>query len=131
MASSKEILVVDDDKDICDILKARFAQFQFNVRTACDGIEAYKLVLEKRPDCILLDIRMPNLDGLTFLRKVRSFRDDAAARENEIRSIPVIVLTGTGTTMKPLFDLEAISDYVEKPFDSADLKTRIEKAING
>jgi DNA-binding response OmpR family regulator len=128
--ASKDILVIDDDKDVCDILRARFSQFNFSVRTALDGQEAFKMVLEKRPDCILLDIRMPNLDGLTFLRKVRSYRSDADSRENEIRNIPVIVLTGTGKTMKPLFDLEAISDYVEKPFDADDLKTRVEKALH-
>lgn len=128
--ASKDILVIDDDKDVCDILRARFSQFSFNVRTAFDGQEAFKMVLEKRPDCILLDIRMPNLDGLTFLRKVRSYRNDVDSRENEIRDIPVIVLTGTGKTMKPLFDLETISDYVEKPFDAEDLKARVEKAIH-
>lgn len=121
----KTILVIDDEKDICEILQMKFMDYGFEVRIAHDGYEGMWKVIEYRPHCILLDVRMPKQDGLTFLRKLRAYRNEDLAVQESIRKTPVIVLTGAGDNMKSLFELEGISDYFDKPFDFEQLKDRV------
>lgn len=125
-----KLLIVDDEKDICEILKTKFEKSGFNISLAFDGLEAYQKTLALQPHCILLDIRMPREDGLSFLRKIRSFRHEDLDFESKIRKIPIVVLTGAGDQMKPLFQLEGIADYLEKPFDFEILKERVLKVLN-
>ena len=128
--SKKRVLIIDDEQDICQILKEKLNGLGFEVAVAYEGKEGFKKVLTFLPNCVLLDIRMPDgEDGLTFLRHLRSFRDENSTNEEQIRRTPVIMLTGAGDQMRPLFQQEGISDYVEKPFDVEDLKTRIFKVL--
>ena len=128
---AKRILVIDDEAALCEVLKARLETFGYSVATSLDGRQGWQEILSRPPDLILLDIRMPEEDGYTLLRKLRSFRDpEDLAREKQIRQLPVIVITGTGEGMKPLFEQEQISAYVTKPIDSAVIKKLIEEALN-
>jgi CheY-like chemotaxis protein len=100
------------------------------ITLAYDGQDGFKKATELIPDCILLDIRMPKGEnGLTFLRRLRAFRDEDVDKQLRIRKIPVVILTGAGDQMKSLFQQEGISDYIDKPFDSENLKNRILKVI--
>lgn len=84
--------------------------------------------MKSPPDVILLDIRMPEEDGYTFLRKLRSFRHaEDLTKQEIIRKISVIVVTGVGEGMKALFEQERISAYITKPIDSAALRKLIEE----
>jgi len=125
----KRLLIIDDERDICEVLKAKFQFYGFEVFVAYDGREGFEKVTEVNPHCILLDIRMPGEDGLTFLRHLRSYRDDDPETQARIRKIPIIVLTATGGNMKSLFQTEGVSDFVEKPFDANNLRDRIFKVI--
>ena len=126
--SSQKILIIDDEKDLCEILKTKLEKCGFQVSLAFDGSEGYSKVLALKPDCIILDIRMPKEDGLTFLRRLRSFRHDDLEEESRVRKTPVIVLTGAGEHMKSLFVMEGISSYMEKPYDFDVLKGKIAQA---
>ncbi len=129
--TQKRILVIDDERDLCAILKVKLEKQGFVISLAHDGLEGLTKVIEFRPDCILLDVRMsPGEDGLTFLRKLRSFRDDDTDLERNIRRTPVIVLTAASPQMQPIFQQEGISAYIEKPYDSDVLKERILKVLN-
>ncbi len=129
--TQKRILVIDDERDICAILKIKLEKQGFHVTLAHEGGEGLVKAIEVHPDCILLDVRMsPGEDGLTFLRKLRAFRDDDTDLEQKIRRTPVIVLTATGNQMKPLFQQENISGYMEKPYDSDALKEQILKVVS-
>jgi CheY-like chemotaxis protein len=129
--TAKRILVIDDEAAVCDVLKARLETFGYSVATVLDGRRGWQETLSQPPDLILLDIRMPEEDGYTFLRKLRSFRDpEDLTRERKIRQLPVIVITGTGEGMKPLFEQEQISAYLTKPLDSDVIKKLIEEALN-
>lgn len=123
--ASKRILIVDDEKDVCEVLRFKFEKAGFQVLTAFDGVDAYDKLVSFDPHCILLDIRMPREDGLTFLRKLRAFRDDDPDKQRRIRQMPVIVLTAASPHMKSLFQAEGISDYIEKPFDFEILKEKV------
>lgn len=128
--AKKRILVVDDEAALCEVLKARLETFGYFVATASDGSLGWQELMANPPDLVLLDIRMPNEDGFTFLRKLRSFRDPQnSEREEKVRRMPVIVITGTGEGMKPLFEQERISAYIKKPIDSAVLKKLIEENL--
>ena len=127
----KRILILDDEAALCEVLKARLQIFGYSASAFTDSTEGWKDVLKNPPDLILLDIRMPEEDGYTFLRKLRAFRDpENPDREDKIRNLPVIIVTGTGEGMKSLFEQERISAFVTKPIDTQALKKLIEENLN-
>jgi two-component system copper resistance phosphate regulon response regulator CusR len=128
--NKKCLLIVDDEDDVCQIVKEKFEYLGYKVLTALDGAEGFRKTEEGRPDCVLLDIRIPRgEDGLTYLRKLRSYRHDDYQTQTSIRQTPVIMLTGAGATMQPLFELEGISGFIEKPFDLTNLQGKIEHVL--
>jgi len=128
--NSKSILVIDDEDDVCQIVKARFESLGYKVLTANEGVEGFRKIETSKPDVVLVDVRIPQgEDGLTFLRRLRSYRHDDIALQTRIRKTPVIILTGVGATMRSLFELEGISGYIEKPFDLANLQTKVEQVL--
>lgn len=129
-ATGKRILVVDDERALCEVLKARLETFGYAVSIAYDGQEGWGKVLSDSPDLILLDIQMPGEDGYSLLRKLRSYHDDDYQKEKKIRKLPVIVITGRGEGMKGLFEQEQISGYVTKPIDSQVIKKLIEESLS-
>lgn len=127
----KTILIIDDEDDVCQIVKEKFGTLGFTVHTASDGGDGFKKTEEFKPDCVLLDIRIPKgEDGLTYLRKLRSYRHDNLQEQARLRKTPVIVLTGAGASMQSLFELEGISGFIEKPFDLASLQGKVDRVLN-
>jgi CheY-like chemotaxis protein len=133
MANSKRvILIIDDDRNVCELIKLRLeAENDYQVFIACDGISGLKNVLGLVPDCVLLDIRMQIGDGLSVLRQIRSYRNDDLDLQERIRSIPVVILTGVGNEMESFFKVEGANDYIEKPFDSSQLKKCLQRVFEG
>ena len=128
--NKKCLLVIDDEDDVCQIIKEKFELLGYKVLTALDGAEGFQKTEEGKPDCVLLDIRIPKgEDGLTYLRKLRSYRHDDLKEQTRIRKTPVVILTGAGATMQPLFELEGISGFIEKPFDLASLQGKVENVL--
>ena len=122
--------MVDDEDDVCQIIKEKFELLGYKVLTALDGAEGFRKTEDGKPDCVLLDIRIPKgEDGLTYLRKLRSYRHDDLQEQTRIRKTPVVILTGAGATMQPLFELEGISGFIEKPFDLASLQGKVENVL--
>jgi CheY-like chemotaxis protein len=130
MAEKKCILIIDDDKNVCQIIKARFEALGYRVLIAYEGAEGLTKTETEKPDCVLLDILIPKGEsGLTYLRKIRSYQHDDLKEQTRVRGIPVIVLTATGMGMKTLFELEGISGFIEKPFQVASLHAKIQKIL--
>ena len=131
MADTKNrLLIIDDELEVCEILKNLFQNDGYDVAIACDGQSGLSLAIKEIPDCILLDIRFKKGDdGLTFLRKLRSYRHDDPELEGRIRRVPVVVLTGSGEGMRPLFELEGIKLFLQKPYDPSVLKEYIRKVL--
>ena len=120
----KKILVVDDDQDLQKMLKLRIEKEDLEYMPAFDGAEMLKILKEKKPDVILLDIMLPKMDGYTALREMR--------KEDRFKDVPVIVLTGKEKQkVGDLFALEKIAYFIEKPFDSKDLLGKIKELVNG
>lgn len=122
--------MIDDEDDVCQIIKEKFEFLGYKVLTALDGAEGFQKTEEGKPDCVLLDIRIPKgEDGLTYLRKLRSYRHEDFQEQNRIRKTPVIMLTGAGASMRSLFEIEGISGFVEKPFDLSNLQSKVEHVL--
>ena len=117
MAQTK-ILVVDDDKNICELLRLYLEKEGYDVVLAFDGREGIDKFNAENPDLILLDVMMPNIDGWQVCREIR-----------KNSQCPIIMLTAKGETIDKVLGLElGADDYVVKPFDSKEVVARI-KAI--
>ena len=110
----RKILVVDDDREIVGLIKKRLETHGYAVVTAFDGNEGIAKVHAESPDLILLDMVMPNKDGLTMFRQLKN--DEAT------RTIPVIMLTAKGETSAVLEAQKfGVTEYFIKPCEWDDL----------
>jgi two-component system, OmpR family, response regulator VicR len=111
----KRILVVDDEKPIADILQFNLKKEGYDVYCAYDGNEALKMVEEIMPDLILLDIMLPQRDGMEVCREVRKKYE-----------MPIIMLTAKDSEIDKVLGLElGADDYVTKPFSTRELIARV------
>lgn len=118
----KKILIVDDEAELVELVKMRLEANGYAVVTANSGLEGLSRAGAERPDLIILDIGMAEMDGYTMLQKVRE--------KEEIKNTPVIMLTAY-SKMKDLFEMEGISDYIVKPFDPQDFLLRVSRVLKG
>ncbi len=125
----KRVLIIDDQAELCELMNAQLRSAGFEFRQSYDGEGGFLNAVKEPPDCILLDVRMPRLDGLSFLRKLRSYRDEDPDKEHKVRKIPVVVLTAAGDNMKGLFEMEGVQEYVSKPFDIQRIKACLNAVI--
>ena len=114
-----KLLIVDDDRNICDILKMYFENEGYKVKTAYDGIEGVNCFKIYEPDLVLLDIMMPKKDGWQVCREIR-----------EISPKPVIMITAKGEIFDKVLGLElGADDFIVKPFDMKELSARIKAVL--
>jgi len=114
-----KLLVVDDDPNICDMLKLYFENEGYKVKTAQDGIEGLQCFKLYEPDLVLLDIMMPKKDGWQVCREIR-----------ESSSKPVIMITAKGDVFDKVLGLElGADDFIVKPFDMKELSARIKAVL--
>ena len=117
--SMEKILVCDDDKNICELLRLYLEKEPFTVVIANDGEEALSAFSAENPDLVLLDIMMPKLDGWQVCREIR--------RKS---NCPIIMLTAKGETFDKVLGLElGADDYVVKPFDTKEIVARIKAVL--
>jgi DNA-binding NtrC family response regulator len=117
---NKTILIVDDEKDLCTILSDSLSRDRYRVVTAFNGKMGLQLVKKEKPDLILLDIKMPGMDGIEVLRKIKKMKQE----------IVVIMFTAYGTleTARKAMKLGAY-DYVTKPVDLFLLKSLVKEVL--
>ena len=110
-----KILVVDDEALLVKGIRFNLQNEGYDVITGCNGLEAVKLVQEQNPDLVVLDVMMPEMDGLTACSKIREFSD-----------FPIIMLTAKTDDMDKLIGFDhGVDDYLTKPFNILELKARI------
>ena len=119
MQEAHHILIVDDDLEILELLKDYLESSGYSVATACDANLARKALDERAADLIVLDLMLPNENGLDFCRKLR-----------QSSNTPVIMLTALGETVDRIVGLEVgADDYLPKPFDPRELVSRIRAVL--
>jgi len=115
---SPRVLVVDDDPEIVDAVGEALQDDGYLVETATDGATALKRVLEAPPDLIVLDVRMPNLNGWEFCEIVR--------RQSHTRDVPVLFLTACSEVRDQITAMQVGgSDHLPKPFRLDALRDKV------
>jgi diguanylate cyclase (GGDEF)-like protein len=116
------VLIVDDSQDVHRLLKVRLKNEELDFISANDGLEGVSLAQERQPSLIILDLDMPQMDGLSVLRRLKELP--------QTQHIPIIVLSGLQSPQDKVqaFDLGAI-DYVTKPFELTELRVRVRSAL--
>lgn len=116
---NEKILVVDDDTNICELLRLYLEKEGYVVKIVNDGVSAINAFKQENPDLTLLDIMIPKLDGWQVCREIRKFSDKT-----------IIMLTAKGETFDKVLGLElGADDYVTKPFDTKEVVARIKAVL--
>ncbi|MBQ2286282.1 MAG: response regulator transcription factor [Clostridia bacterium] len=114
-----KILIVDDDENICELLRLYLEKDGFETIVANDGEQAVDYAAKYSPDLILLDIMLPKLDGWQVCREIRKSSE-----------VPIIMLTAKGETFDKILGLElGADDYISKPFDTKEVIARIKAVL--
>jgi DNA-binding response OmpR family regulator len=116
------VLAVDDDPEVLGTLSRALTRDGFEVGRATSGLEALRMLAERRPDLIILDIIMPGLDGLAVCRRIRA--------DDQYNDLAILFLTARGQTDDVVAGLDVGGDdYVVKPFELAELTARVRALV--
>ena len=119
MALGNTVVIVDDDKNICELIRLYLTKEGYEVKCAFDGNTALSLIEKTKPCAAILDIMLPGTDGIEVLKKIRRFS-----------KMPVIMLTAKGETIDKVLGLElGADDYIVKPFEPKELVARLRAVL--
>nr|WP_305790379.1 response regulator transcription factor [Calderihabitans maritimus] len=114
-----KIMVVDDDENICELVRLYLTKENFEVVVVHDGLTALEKIEEEVPSLVILDIMMPGMDGWEVCREIR-----------KMSNLPIIMLSAKGESFDKILGLELGSDdYVVKPFDPKELVARVKAVL--
>jgi len=120
---SKKILIVDDEKDLLEILKVKLKDVGYEVLTAENGRDAIAKAKTQKPDLITLDIIMPDIDGAEVAEELK--------KDPETKNIPIIFLTCLVTKGEEEKHVKGGRYFMAKPYDASELLQTIEKHLGG
>lgn len=121
--TAKTILAIDDENDVLIIIKTALQSEGYQVLTASNGFDGLAAAEDKKPDLILLDLMMPEMDGMEVLKRLKESKGTD--------QIPVIILTGLSDREKIRMALDqGTSYYIVKPFDYQGLVSKVKLALN-
>lgn len=119
MNTNAHVLVVDDDINICELIRIYLEKDNFKVSVSHDGKKAFEVFKEQAPDIVVLDIMLPGMDGWQVCREIR-----------KLSSIPIIMLSAKDETFNKVLGLElGADDYMVKPFEPKELIARIRAVL--
>lgn len=123
MSEAKKILVIDDDLTILEIVKSVLTKCKFDPLTAENGETGLEIAKSERPNAILLDRKMPGLNGYEVLKELK--------KDTSTKDIPVIMLTGENSISEVAKSLElGAADYIVKPFNNENLIVRLKNVMD-
>jgi DNA-binding response OmpR family regulator len=121
-AAKPRILVVEDDPDLRTILRLQLSSQGFDVREAVNGLEGYQAAQAEAPDCIILDLMMPVLDGFGFLKRARSLL--------QLTDVPILILTASEDERNRIRGFQYQADsYMGKPYDLDELTDEVRRLV--
>ena len=117
--ANERIMIVDDDVNICELLRLYLEKEKYEAVIINDGLDAVNAFAEIKPDLILLDVMLPGLDGWQVCRKIRN-----------TSNVPIIMLSAKGETFDKVLGLElGADDYIVKPFETKEVLARIKAVL--
>jgi two-component system alkaline phosphatase synthesis response regulator PhoP len=120
--SQKKILIVDDEEHICELIGFNLRKNGYNTIVSGNGSNGLKLAREEKPDLILLDVMLPELDGYEVCKEIR--------KDSVISSTPIIMITARGEEFDKVLGLElGADDYITKPFSIRELVARVKAVL--
>jgi len=122
-AKLKCILCVEDEPEMIDLIRLILGRRGFDVKGATGGVEGLKMIHKDKPDLILLDLMMPDMDGWEVYQQIKA--------DEKTRDIPVIVVTAKAQSIDKVLGLHIakVDDYIAKPFSPQELLSSIEKVL--
>ena len=119
MVTNNTIVIVDDDKNICELIRLYLTKEGYEVKCVFDGNTALSVIKDTKPVAAILDIMLPGMDGIDLLKEIR-----------RLGSMPVIMLTAKGDTIDKVLGLElGADDYIVKPFEPKELIARLRAVL--
>ncbi|MCJ7566432.1 MAG: response regulator [Anaerolineales bacterium] len=120
---AKRVVCIEDEPEMIDLVRLILGRKGFSVIGANGGIEGLETVQRERPDLVLLDLMMPDMDGWEVYQQMKA--------DDELRSIPVIVVTAKAQSIDKVLGLHIakVDDYITKPFGPQELLESVEKII--
>ncbi|HEX5708472.1 MAG TPA: response regulator transcription factor [Pyrinomonadaceae bacterium] len=114
------LLVIEDDRQILELINEYFSRTGYNVQTAEDGLSGVQAALNTQPDVVVLDLMLPKMDGLAVCRELRE----------KAPLLPILMLTAKDDTVDKVLGLEmGADDYITKPFNLRELEARIKSVL--
>ncbi len=122
-SSQKQVVCIEDDPEMIELIRLILSRRNIHVHGAAGGAEGIKKVKEVRPDLILLDLMMPDMDGWEVYQQIKT--------DESIKDTPVIVVTAKAQNIDKVLGLHIakVTDYIAKPFSPQDLTESVEKAL--
>jgi DNA-binding response OmpR family regulator len=122
---AKLVYVLDDDREICELMKITLEARGYEVGEAYDGEQGLDLIKKKTPDLVILDLKMPKLNGYELINRMRS--------DSTLTNVPIIVLTsltkGSSRSDEEWAKSLGVQDFITKPFEPIDLIKRVESLV--
>lgn len=119
----KSILCIEDEAEMIDLMRLILSRKGYNVRGASGGAEGLQMIRDEKPDLILLDLMMPDMDGWEVYQQIKA--------EESSKDIPVIIVTAKAQNIDRVLGLHIakVNDYIAKPFTPQELLHSIEKIL--
>ena len=119
----KRLVCIEDEPEMIDLVRIILGQKGFNVIGANGGVEGLEVVRREKPDLILLDLMMPDMDGWEVYQEIKA--------DEELREIPVVVVTAKAQSIDKVLGLHIakVDDYITKPFGPQELLESVEKIL--
>lgn len=121
---AKTILCVEDEPEMIDLIRLILARKGFDVQGAAGGVEGIRLIRKLRPDLVLLDLMMPDMDGWEVYQQMKA--------DQMLKDIPVIVVTAKAQNIDKVLGLHIakVDDYIAKPFSPQELTESVERVLS-
>ena len=122
-ANLKSILCIEDEPEMIDLMRLILGRRGFSVKGAAGGVEGLRMIRAERPDLVLLDLMMPDMDGWEVYQQMKA--------DENTKNIPVIVVTAKAQSIDKVLGLHIakVDDYLAKPFSPQDLLSSVEKVL--
>ncbi len=125
----RKLLLVDDDREFAELFRKRAEGSDWQMVWLNDGTDAVKIAKAEKPDVIILDVFLPEMDGFTTLKSLKMKVDPETKTPSAVCDIPVVVMTGKAPMMEDMVRFEGAVDFFTKPVDGASLLKRINEIV--